>query len=225
MKLHFYTGWLTAILYIAFLALEVVDAGVVPSTGKELDGTYHQLCVLFSSDEGSMYLALGSYAGESYCCTVDNMSDVRRHAFPDFLKSTGFTAKKYTETILHDATTTYTSTTSQIAEFQTSMMHVISSTGDFRLKLEAQGISLENLSELVALGLSTRVEEIKKEFPPPDHAEHHAERSEMVSRILEEIGNVVVRVSMSVGVPEEEVRAHLEAVLPHMLRVLVLTGE
>lgn len=78
---------------------------------------------------------------------------------------------------------------------------------------------------MIAIELSKLVEEIKKEFPPPDQAEHHAERTEMISRILEKIGDIVVLASVSVGIPEVEVRAYFEAVKPHILHVLVLTGE
>lgn len=104
------------------------------------------------------------------------------------------------------------------------MAHVISSTSDLRLKLEARGVSLETISEMLTLELSKLVEEIKQ-LPPPDQVEHHAERTKTISRTLEMIGDVLVRVCVSFGMSEEEIRAHFEAVKPHILHVLVLVGE
>lgn len=83
------------------------------------------------------------------------------------------------------------------------MTRVISSTGGLRRERESEArahkISLHKISEMLSTELAVLIEELKAESPPPDHAGHHDVRVMIVSRALDKIGGVVVRVSKAVG--------------------------
>ncbi|KAF7977259.1 hypothetical protein HWV62_4385 [Athelia sp. TMB] len=67
--------------------------------------------------------------------------------------------------------------------------------------------------------------EIREEFPPPDNAEHHAQRTQVISRILAKIEGGVVRAVAEVGISEKEAKRHFEAIEPLIRDVLVVTGD
>jgi hypothetical protein len=69
------------------------------------------------------------------------------------------------------------------------------------------------------------LEELKAEFPPPEEANHHRQRVEMVSRALMNIETYVVRVSMQCGMSEADASAHFRNIKPHIQHVNVVTGK
>jgi len=69
--------------------------------------------------------------------------------------------------------------------------------------------------------LAIAVEELKSEFPPPDHAEYHDDRVRIISHALVKVEDAV-RVCAAVGVSEVITRARLSEVTPHLRDALVL---
>ncbi|KAF7981025.1 hypothetical protein HWV62_35460 [Athelia sp. TMB] len=138
----------------------------------------------------------------------------------------GVSVQKYTETILHDATATYASTAVGIADMKLSMSHLIERTRVLKASVQGKhGKSVNDLYESLATEMIRVSNEIREEFPPPDNAEHHAQRTQVISRILAKIEGGVVRAVAEVGISEKEAKLHFEAIEPHIRDVLVVTGE
>lgn len=134
--------------------------------------------------------------------------------------------QKYTETILHDASTTYADTAMGIADMKLSMAHLIERTRVLKSSVVGKHRrSVNDLYESLAAEMIKVSNEIQEEFPPPDRAEHHVERTQVISRILAKIEGGVVRAVAEVGISESEARVHFEAMEPHIRNVLVATGD
>jgi len=169
--------------------------------------------------------ALSSYNGQKQPFETYN-------TLPDFWKRAvklGSSVQKYTDNILADATTSYSAAAEKIIDFKQSMVKVVSGAGELRHEFEskiwAHGMTLSEISDMLSKELAVVVDELKTEFPPPDHAEHHEERSVMISRALEKVEDVVVRISVRAGVDEANARAHLRNIEPHLNHVLTVTGD
>ncbi|KIM79129.1 hypothetical protein PILCRDRAFT_823708 [Piloderma croceum F 1598] len=89
---------------------------------------------------------------------------------------------------------------------------------------KSRGLNLENVSELSS-EMATVLEELKAEFPPPEEADHHGQRVEIVSRVLMKIERCVVRVSVQCGMSEADASAHFRNIEPHIKHVMVVTGD
>lgn len=151
---------------------------------------------------------------------------------PDFWERAaklGSLVQQYTSDILNDAATSYSTTAGQIDQFKQSMNQVISSTSNLRREIEskarARGITPHTVSEMLSKELAVVVEELKAEFPPPDHAEHHEDRVKIISRALIKVEDAVVRVSQAVGVSEPKARACFGDIEVHLRYALVVTGK
>jgi len=212
-KFSLYLRSTILLLLISFTALLAsVDASVIPSAAwSNLKST------VLASSNGPIRLwqLLDTY-----------------NTSPDFWEraaNLGSLVQQYTSDILNDAAISYATAAGKIDCFKQSMNHVVSNTGELRREIErkarARGMTLHNISEMLSNELAVVIEELKNEFPPPDHAEHHEDRVKIISRALVKVEDAVVRVSKAVGVPEAKVRSCFGDIEIHLRDVLVVTGD
>ncbi|KZP05900.1 hypothetical protein FIBSPDRAFT_877026 [Athelia psychrophila] len=140
--------------------------------------------------------------------------------------SMGVAVQKYAEQALDDATVTYASAASRIEDVELSMTHLIERTEAMKASIvEQHGKSVDDLYDLLAAEMGKLAQEIKEAFPPPDHAENHAERQLVMAKILTKVNDGVIRAVVAAGIPEDEAKVHFEAMEPHILNILVTTGD
>jgi hypothetical protein len=140
--------------------------------------------------------------------------------------SMGGAVQKYAEHVLQDATLTYASAASGITDVKLSMSHLIERTQIMKASVvEQHGKSVHDLYEILAVEMAKLADEIKDDFPPPDHAENHGERQILMAKILLKVEGGVVRAAVAVGIPEHEARVHFEAMEPHIRSILVTAGD
>ncbi|KZP05891.1 hypothetical protein FIBSPDRAFT_681621, partial [Athelia psychrophila] len=105
--------------------------------------------------------------------------------FWDRAASMGVILQKYADYVLQDATVTYASATSGIADVKLSMSHLIERTQIMKASVVGQHRkSVNDLYEILAVEMGKIADEIKEDFPPPDRAENHAERQILMAKIL-----------------------------------------
>lgn len=157
-------------------------------------------------------------------------ADTHNH-FPNFWELTtrlGDSVSHHTGALLQD-TTTYATVSKEISHFKELMTNVIISAGELRREIESKvsshGITLQVFSEMLAHQLEIVAEELKAEFPPPDHAEHHEDRVKIISRALIKVEDVVVQVCATISVSEVDVRAHFRNITPHLRDALIIIGK
>ncbi|CCM02530.1 uncharacterized protein FIBRA_04632 [Fibroporia radiculosa] len=90
-------------------------------------------------------------------------------------------------------------------------------------KVHTEG--LQDLKNGLERELMKLFDELKAEFPPPDHAPSHEERAGNITAVLKRAEDVIVRFSVARGVDEAHLRAHLDGLLPHVAVILVTTGD
>lgn len=151
---------------------------------------------------------------------------------PDFWERAaklGNLVQQYTSDILNDTATSYAATAERINYFKQSMNHVVSTTANLRREMQANAwtrdVTVHHISEMLSSELAIVIEELKNEFPPPDHAEHHEDRVKIISRALVKVEDAVVRVGDKLGVPEDNVRANFGDIEIHLRYALVMIGK
>ena len=121
---------------------------------------------------------------------------------------------QYTDDILHDAASSYAAVSDKIDDFKGTMSSLVSTTGKLRQEFQSkafENVTLDQISEMLSKELSVVVENLQDEFPSPDHAEHHEERVQTISRVLAQVEACVVRVSEATGVsPDNAVERALQ---------------
>ncbi|OBZ73584.1 Dual specificity protein kinase KNS1 [Grifola frondosa] len=88
----------------------------------------------------------------------------------------------------------------------------------YGVNLEAFTIDLEKL-------LQTLQRDMEVAFPPPGEAPHHEQRADRVSAALMKLEEGIVHLGAKYGMPEEQMRMHLDNLRPHIEHLLVMTGD
>lgn len=99
---------------------------------------------------------------------------------------------------------------------------------DDEFRLTKRALSLESISVEVAKMQQRIIDEIAKEFPPPDHAPSHANREIMVDSILEKTGTGFIDLMRAQGLTEEELEnlsKLFENIRGPLKKLTVLVGE
>ncbi|KZP05903.1 hypothetical protein FIBSPDRAFT_765221, partial [Athelia psychrophila] len=144
----------------------------------------------------------------------------------DRAASVGAAAQKYAEHVLDDASVTYTPAASGMADIKLSMSHLIERTKIMEASIvEQYGKSLDDLYELLAVEMGKLAQEIREEFPPPDHAQNHAERQRLIAKTLRKAKGGFIRAFITAGIPKDEARSHWKAMESYIRYILVTAGD
>jgi len=147
-------------------------------------------------------------------------------SFWDRAAAMGPSVQKYADTILHDASGTYASTVSRIADLKLSVTQVTERAKILKETVEElHKKSANDLYDGLAVEMVKLSKEIQDEFPPPNQAEHHFERNHTIATILARVESGVVHAAVEVGIPESEIRFHFEAMEPHIRDIIVIAGD
>jgi len=149
--------------------------------------------------------------------------------FWELVHSLGDSVQQYTDELLHNASISNTAAAEGLHDFKDTMTQMVINTNGLRAAVheaaKLQGLNLENVSEMLSSEMAAVLEELKAEFPPPEEADRHRQRVEMVSRALMKIERCVVRVSMQCGMSKADASAHFRNIEPHIQHVMVVTGK
>lgn len=141
----------------------------------------------------------------------------------------GDSVQQYTDDLLHNASISNTAAAGGLHDFKDTMTQMVINMNGLKAAVQeaakSHGLNLENVSEMLSSEMAAVLEELKAEFPPPEEADHHRQRVEMVSRALMKIERCVVRVSMQCGMSEADASAHFRNIEPHIQHVIVVTGD
>jgi hypothetical protein len=216
MQLSVYFGVPILLLLVSFATLTSLVSGVDAIVIPPAAWSNFQSAVLASSNGPiRIWQLLDAYTAPS--------------DFWERAANLGGRAQQYTNDILHDAAASYATVADKIDGFKQSMTNVVSSTSELRREIQiaawARGINLHRVSQMLSSELAIVFEELKVEFPPPDHAECHDDRVNIISRALVMVEDAVVCVGAAVGVSEVSTRAHFRDVSPHLQSALVIIGD
>ena len=107
------------------------------------------------------------------------------------------------------------------------MNHIVNNTATFRDKirgtLDARHITFDTLTEELEGVFMAIVNDLEK-IPPPGKAPGHAEREEMVNKVLDDTARALKKLSARYGIEEEAVTAYLLALKPHVQALIVAVG-
>lgn len=134
--------------------------------------------------------------------------------------------KKLVEYVLQDATVTYASAASGIAEIKLSLSHLIQRTQIMKASIvEKHGKSWDDFYKIIVAEMGELAHEIREDFPPPHHAENHAERQLLIAKALAKVEGGVIRALVAIGISEDEARLHFGTMKPHIRNILVTAGK
>jgi len=138
-------------------------------------------------------------------------------------------AQTQTSEYLQMASLAYPDVAQHVSVFKDSMDLLVLNAANLRVELlkraEERGITMDGFTELLEKELEKVQEELKVLFPPTDQAAGHAERVVMIESALKKVEDCVVRLIMVYGFEGEEARNLFLTINPHLLKVLVTTGD
>ncbi|KAF9224491.1 hypothetical protein BS17DRAFT_703034, partial [Gyrodon lividus] len=91
--------------------------------------------------------------------------------------------------------------------------------------LEGHQVTMDTFSKELALVLAKVIEELNQEFPPPDTAPTHAERSVMVSHMLDKVDTGLLNLCDQHGIDTALLSDYLRVVRPHLEALVVTAGD
>ncbi|KAH7903457.1 hypothetical protein BJ138DRAFT_1168109 [Hygrophoropsis aurantiaca] len=130
--------------------------------------------------------------------------------------------ENYMQDMLHDVTREYPE---KIAQFKSTVGHVVTSAGDFRRQIEKHDISLESLSNDLGGALDTVLDGLKREFPAPDQAPGHEQRGILVNITLGRCEDAIISLGLRHGMTEENLRHVLHELTLSVEQLIVVTGD
>ncbi|KAI9460435.1 hypothetical protein HD554DRAFT_1587094 [Boletus coccyginus] len=147
----------------------------------------------------------------------------------DFCETAKKSEKKlrdYVYNLLEGAATYFKST--KFTEITSAMNHIVSTTATFRDNiqgtLDAHHIAFDTLTEDVE-GIFMRIANDLEKIPPQDKAPDHAERAEMVDRILDDAARELIKLTTRYGIEEEVVTTYLAALKPKVQALMAAVGD
>lgn len=107
----------------------------------------------------------------------------------------------------------------------TSMHAVASDIGKLKLTIaQAHGVSFDDIKNEIETVLADLLEELQEQFPPPDQAPNHEERQASVSLVLRKVKEALIKLCVQYGMPEDQLRAHLDPIMEHVETIVVTLG-
>ncbi|KAF8545927.1 hypothetical protein OG21DRAFT_1306960 [Imleria badia] len=132
----------------------------------------------------------------------------------------------YVHLLLEAAVTYFEST--NFTDITSAMNHIVSATATFRddIKdaLDARNITLDTFAQDLEGMFMTIVNDLEN-IPPPDKAPGHAERAEMVGKVLDDASQALIELATSHGIEEEVVATYLLALKPQVQTLTVVIGD
>ncbi|EPT02357.1 hypothetical protein FOMPIDRAFT_1118637, partial [Fomitopsis schrenkii] len=108
----------------------------------------------------------------------------------------------------------------------TSMHAVASDIGKLKLTIaQAHGVSFDDIKNEIETVLADLLEELQEQFPPPDQAPNHEERQASVSLVLRKVKEALIKLCVQYGMPEDQLRAHLDPIMEHVETIVVTLGD
>ncbi|KAF8128198.1 hypothetical protein EV363DRAFT_1341128 [Boletus edulis] len=132
----------------------------------------------------------------------------------------------YVHDLLEAAAAYFKST--KFTDIESSMNHIVNTTATFRddIKgaLDAHNITLDAFTKELEGVFMAIVNELEQ-IPPPDKAPSHAERAEMVDKVLDNTTQGLVKLAVRYGIKEEVVTIYLDALKPQVQALIVVVGD
>jgi hypothetical protein len=131
--------------------------------------------------------------------------------------------QKYSHVILEDATREFSDVSHKISELKENAAELVIQTRALR---EGVQIDWEPFVEEIASGLQDVLDTIKEEFPPPDTAPNHVQRSAMIGKTLQGAEDKIVVLYLQRGFPgsEDEIRVKIHPVIETLEKMATLVG-
>jgi len=117
----------------------------------------------------------------------------------------------------------------QFTDIRFAMNHIVSATATFRdnIKgaLDAHHITFDKLTEELE-GVFVAIKgNLEQKFPSPDKAPSHAEREEMVDKVLDDTSRALRNLTTRYGIREEVVETYILALKPQVQALTVAVGD
>ena len=145
--------------------------------------------------------------------------------FWEMAKESEQNLQNYVHSLLEAAATYFKST--HFTNITSTMNHIVSTTATFRDNiqgaLDAHNVTFDTLTgelEGIFMGIVNDLEKI----PPPDKAPGHAERAEMVDKVLDDAAQGLLKLTTRYGIEEEVVTTYLAALKPKVQALTVAVG-
>ncbi|OJA07919.1 hypothetical protein AZE42_03686 [Rhizopogon vesiculosus] len=117
----------------------------------------------------------------------------------------------------------------KITEFKASVVNVTSTaTTMHQVVLEAaeqRGIPHDSMEEELGYIFNAIFEELKAQFPPPDEAPGHENRTAMISTFLDRIDEGFLQFAIKHGISEESLKSHSSSLKFHVQLIVYDTGD
>jgi len=132
----------------------------------------------------------------------------------------------YVPRLLESAATYFKST--NFTDIKFTMNHIVSATATFRdnIKdaLDAHHITFDTLTEELE-GIFVVIKNDLEKIPPPDKAPGHADREEMVDKVLDDTARELMKLATRYGIEEEIVETYILALKPQVQALTVAVGD
>lgn len=147
--------------------------------------------------------------------------------WPDVLNSQE--VQQYADALIRDAAIASSAVAEQLDHFKNTIENLVSVTVDLRAEVQnataSYGLTIDNFSDMLSTELDRVLEELQDKFPPPNKANHHEERVEIILMVLLKVEESLVRVAGQCGIEEAVTRAHFQNIKPLVQDVLVVAGD
>ena len=131
----------------------------------------------------------------------------------------------YVHRLLEAAATYFKST--KFTDITSAMSNIVNTTATFRdnIKdaLDDRHITFDTFTQELEGIFATIVNDLEN-IPPPDKAPGHAERAEMVGKVLDDASQAILKLATRHGIEEEVVTTYLLALKPHVQVLTVVIG-
>ena len=145
--------------------------------------------------------------------------------FWETAKKSEKTLQNYVPRLLENAAAYFKS--AKFTDITSAMNHIVSNTTTFRdhIKgtLDARHITFETLSKELEGIFMTIANDLEK-LPAPNKAPGHAEREEMVDKVLVDTSRELKKLAARYGIEEEAVTAYLLTLKPQVKALIVAVG-
>ncbi|KAF8433669.1 hypothetical protein L210DRAFT_3411540 [Boletus edulis BED1] len=146
--------------------------------------------------------------------------------FWEMAKESDKKLQDYVHVLLEAAAAYFKST--KFTDIGSTMNHIVNATATFRddIKgaLDAHNITFDAFTKELE-GVFMAIVNDLKQIPHPDKAPGHAERADMVERVLDNTAQALVKLAMRYGIEEEIVTTYLSALKPQVQALIGIIGD
>ncbi|KAG1740367.1 hypothetical protein EDB19DRAFT_783560 [Suillus lakei] len=184
----------------------------------------------FLSHEGAVTADSLTEKLESWSASAHNLYDGLH--FPsageswDKVTGLGSNIQGYTDELFQHAKKLYPS---KITEFKKSVDSVASTTAALyqgvKGAAERRDVPLDSVLEELRNTFHVLFEELKEQFPPPDEAAGHENRTVIINTVLDRIEESFLQVIMKHGASEEHMKSHFSSLKSGVQRIVVIIGD